>query len=475
VFVWVHLFDPHLPYEPPPPFDVAHAGDPYRGEIAFTDEQTGRLLDGWQAAGRLDSSIVVLTADHGEGLGEHGELTHAYFLYDSTVRVPLAIHVCSDCGIEVIEGHQVDEPVSLLDLAPTLADLAGLPPATFDGVSLRGALAGAAPPPRALALECLEPAYVYSSAPPFGVLDTGGQVWIDLPSRERYDIASDPHQQTNLYQAADAPQADELFTRFDRAWPPTDSLEPLDAESLARLEALGYVLGGTTHAVADSGLDPKDLLPVAQLVMGQGLDRTPVEALARAQALVVEFGPLPALAFYEADRLSELGRRREAICALEASEAAHPHEPRLSRELATRRASLQQDERLAETIRRTLDTQPDHATARYDLALVSHRLERWDEAIRLYEEVLGRDPHDDEARLMYARAVGAHRGPEEALSVLQQGRSRAGHSPALDCAAGRLLAWYLDRPDEARTALTTCRDAGQRLEPRDREVLGEGP
>jgi len=120
VFMWVHLFDPHLPYEPPPPYDVEFADDPYRGEIAYTDEQTGRLIEGWRTHGRLDRSVVVLAADHGEGLGDHGEPTHAYFIYDSTVRVPLAIAVCEGCGAAAIPGSRLDAPVSLADLAPTL-------------------------------------------------------------------------------------------------------------------------------------------------------------------------------------------------------------------------------------------------------------------------------------------------------------------------------------------------------------------
>jgi choline-sulfatase len=474
VFLWVHLFDPHLPYEPPPPHDERHIEDPYRGEIAYTDEQTGRLLDGWSAQGRLERSLVVLAADHGEGLGDHGELTHAFFLYDSTLRIPLAIRVGTELDVTTERASRVEAPVTLSDVAPTLADLAGLATAKSDGISLRGALAGQSVAARPLPLECLEPVYVYGSAPLFGVLDTSDHVWLDLPRRERYDVRADAAQLVDLYTTQDAGRADELFSGFDRAWPPAGPTRQLDPQTLAQLEALGYAQGGTT-ALGEGGRDPKDLLPVAQLVMGQGLDRTPEEALERAQALTEQLGPLPALALYHADRLTDLGRRQAAIAVLEASAAAHPEELRLAQVLDDRRASREGDERLAVAIREALDARPDHPTARFDLALVTHRLERWDEAIALYREVLALTPADDEARLMHARAVGARQGPDAALAILDEGRARTDHSADLDCAAGSLMAWYLDRPQEARAALIACRDAGETLSARERELLAGSP
>ncbi len=120
-FSWVHLFDPHSPYAAPEPYGSRYIDRPYDGEIAYTDAQVGRLLDGIDAAGLLDNTIVVVTADHGEGLGEHGEPGHGLFLYDTTVLVPLIIRLPD----RLLAGREVAEQVRLIDIAPTLVELTG--------------------------------------------------------------------------------------------------------------------------------------------------------------------------------------------------------------------------------------------------------------------------------------------------------------------------------------------------------------
>ena len=137
VFTWVHLFGPHRPWQAPAPWRAAHPDDGYAAEIAFTDAQTGRLLDGLRQLGRLDRSLVVMTSDHGEGLGQHGEASHGYFLYDSSVRVPLMMWAGTRSGLELPAGRRVPDPVSLTDVAPTVADLLGLDPWSSDGRSMK--------------------------------------------------------------------------------------------------------------------------------------------------------------------------------------------------------------------------------------------------------------------------------------------------------------------------------------------------
>ncbi len=122
-FAFVHLYDPHSPYEPPAPFAGRFASDPYSGEIAYVDDALGRFFTRLEAAGRMDNTLVVVTADHGEGLGEHGEKTHGMFAYESTLRVPLIFH-WKDA---LPGGLRVPTRVRLIDVAPTLVSLAGLP------------------------------------------------------------------------------------------------------------------------------------------------------------------------------------------------------------------------------------------------------------------------------------------------------------------------------------------------------------
>lgn len=469
-FLWLHLFDPHLPYEPPADWAARYPDDPYRGEVAYTDEQTGRFIEALETMGHLDSSVLVLTADHGEGLGEHGEPTHAYFVYETTMRVPMLWWAGARSGVQLGGTRTVTAPATLADIAPTLADLLGLAPWEGDGISLLGAMRGESVAPREFALECLDPVYVYSTAPVFAVVDSAGDSWVDLPHRERYHLLGDPDQVTNVYDESMSEEADALFARHQRHWPPETATTAIDPEQLARLEALGYVSGSPTLAEEGSldyetGRDPKELLPVLALVtQGSGIV-TADQGLARADELVDRFGPLPVLAVYRSDQLVQLGRRGEAIQALEAGVESNPHAERLADELELRQNELADDQRLAAAIREALAADPDHPTGRFDLAAVLHRLEELDEAEALYREVLTHDPDDHEARILLARLLGTRREYDQALSTLEQGRTRKGHDPELDCAAGDVLAWYLERPEEARRAFQACRLGGVELSP----------
>ena len=156
-FAWIHLYDPHDPYEPPEPYASQYAGRPYDGEVAWTDELIGRLEDGLQRLGRKDETLLVVTSDHGEGLGEHGETVHGFFVYESTLRVPLIVR-----GPTVTPGRRMKGVARSVDLLPSVLDLLGVPtPAGWKGSGrslapvLRGTASMAAP----------EPAYAESLLP----------------------------------------------------------------------------------------------------------------------------------------------------------------------------------------------------------------------------------------------------------------------------------------------------------------------
>ena len=266
IFLWVHYFDPHWNYEPPPPFAARFRDDPYQGEIASVDFELGRLFFGLEKAKR--KSIIVVVADHGESLGEHGERTHGIFTYRSTLSVPFLI-----AGAGIPAGLVVSEPVSILDLAPTVAELAGLSRAKLqDGVSLaRAVVRGeAAPRSRAIYFESMLPFNAYGWVAPRGEAD-GRYTFIELPKKEVYDLRSDPKQTTNLYSATDSLSAS-LERRFERltaglakhAGQGTPAL--LTEEQRARLSSLGYFPGVPPGPEAPT-LDPKDVVDLADRVL----------------------------------------------------------------------------------------------------------------------------------------------------------------------------------------------------------------
>src|SRR5438445_6224684 len=142
-FVWIHLYDPHAPYDPPEPYRTDFAGRPYDGEIAFADAQLGRVFEWLRASGHERDTVVAALSDHGESLGEHGEMTHAVLLYEATLRVPMLL-----AGPGIPSGRVVPARVGTVDLAPTLMRLVGLtPPPEMTGRDLRPALRGERLPP----------------------------------------------------------------------------------------------------------------------------------------------------------------------------------------------------------------------------------------------------------------------------------------------------------------------------------------
>ena len=268
-FAWVHLFDPHTPYAPPEPYRSRFAGRPYDGEIAFTDAQVGRFIERMRAHNLMDNTLIVAIGDHGEGLGDHGESTHALLIYGSTMRVPLIMH----CPSVLPAGAVVaDRVVSVVDIVPTVLDLLGLPALAGDGMSQ---LVGDADPLRAVYQETLAPQIGHGWSPLHG-LRRHHDKYILAPAQEYYDLVRDPGELNNLWdRGADAGFAladalDERMTAFAAVAPVGDAQVAPDDDAIRKLAALGYVSGGSTTPTAGADLpNPKDMVRIAGERMAQ--------------------------------------------------------------------------------------------------------------------------------------------------------------------------------------------------------------
>ncbi len=253
-FGWVHLYDPHAPYAAPEPFRSKYASSPYDGEIAFVDQQVQRLL-----AQVGDDTIVVIAGDHGEALGEHGELTHGLLLYEPTLRVPLIV-----AAPGLMKPGVVKTPVSLADIMPTLAGLMQLADAPkVDGRDLSEFLRkGDEPPAADVYAETEYPTVFGWSA--LAALRRGNNKFIAAPAPELYDLARDPGESRNLYsdeRRVMRALSDSLTTlRATTAKPAKPSTAP-DAEAMAKLAALGYV-GGVPSPRTGPRPDPKVMAPL---------------------------------------------------------------------------------------------------------------------------------------------------------------------------------------------------------------------
>ncbi len=242
-FAWVHVFDPHAPYNPPEPFASRYAGNPYAGEVAATDAALASLLD--DAFGETDrATLVVLTGDHGEALGDHGEQTHGLFAYESTLRVPLIVaQLSAQVSAHAVRagGAVSNDPVRHIDIVPTVLDMMGNRP----DPSLPGrSLLAAAPPETVSYFEALSASLNRGWAPLTGVI-VGHEKLVQLPIPELYDLASDPAERQNLIdRESDRRRILEAHLRELQPTGPGERRAE-DQQTRARLQALGYLSGGS--------------------------------------------------------------------------------------------------------------------------------------------------------------------------------------------------------------------------------------
>ncbi len=264
VFLFLHYYDPHDAYEPPEPFATTFKDSPYAGEIAYTDHCIGEVVAKLKSLDMYESSLIIVTGDHGEMLGEHGETTHMFFIYQSAMKVPFV------CKLPGSNGPQtIDCLASIIDIVPTVCDLVDIdPPAGIQGRNLAGYFSNKPPPSadRGLYCESLYPTKYEANS----LLGLIGKRWkyIQTTRPELYDLQKDPGEQTNLVNAQ--PQrARILKERLAQILAQTVRKEtgredtPLDAQTLKHLQSLGYVTGSSViedFSFDQSKDDPKDLI-----------------------------------------------------------------------------------------------------------------------------------------------------------------------------------------------------------------------
>ena len=291
-FVWVHLYDPHDPYEPPPPYSVRYKDRLYDGEIAYADSALGNFVAYLKKLGWYENSLIVIVGDHGEGLGEHHEDTHGIFLYDSTTHVPLIVKLPGDGSA----GKVVDAQVRTTDILPTVIDLLGLPaPARLDGESLRPYFGGEQSSSRTAFGETDYP--LRFGWAPLRSVRAEGFKFIEAPRPELYDLHADPKELKNNYQPWDTSvqkfrgMLADLRAKVPLAAPSAGSV---GQGTIDELKALGYLgradVGSSTNVPEPSLLpDPKDKIEEQNLLhaaMIASEDNRPDEARAALERVL---------------------------------------------------------------------------------------------------------------------------------------------------------------------------------------------
>jgi arylsulfatase A-like enzyme/Tfp pilus assembly protein PilF len=378
-FGWVHFYDAHSPYSPPEPFKTRYDGHPYLGEIAFVDSQVGRLLAFLDQHDLFKNTVVVVMADHGESLGEHGEATHGFFVYQSTTHVPLVIRA----PYSVMHGRRVADTVRSIDVLPTALELLGVPLADrLEGRSVVPLMTGAA---KELGLgaysEAIYPRFHFGWSD-LRALTSGRYKYIAAPRPELYDLDRDPAETTNIYterQGLGDRMNQELLALERRmsagATPPQAAVE-VDPDARGRLAALGYVGTFVSAAATDrAGLaDPKDKITLFNL-MTQARetarhDKESDEGL-RALARVVEEDPHVIDAWFMLG--NEYYRRHEyerAITQYKRALDLKPDYDLVVINMANAYRAMGRDRDAMVGYRRFMELEPKNAQIRYEAAQI---------------------------------------------------------------------------------------------------------
>jgi arylsulfatase A-like enzyme/Tfp pilus assembly protein PilF len=412
-FAFLHLYEPHSPYTPPP----RHRGHAlaYDGEVAYADELVGRLLRALERGGLYDRVILVLTADHGEGLGDHGEAEHGIFLYREAVRIPLIVRL-PHAGRA---GTRVTGTFGQADLAPTLLELAGLDGQGLDGVSLRAALGGAASTGHPVYSETLYPRYHFGWSELFAASE-GRYRYVRAPRPELFDLSADKGEQRNL--AAERGSVAASMNRWleERgAGGAASAPEEVPSDVREKLQALGYV--GSSGARTSSGPrpDPKDHIAAYEDLrrgLSLRLAGRRVEAVEQLRKVVRANPDLRDAWEMLGVTLTELDRRREAIEALDRTIALDPTsgEPHLAvarllvlegkRDVALKHADvaarrdpgkgyemqaqifldLSRLEEAAAAARRSLEADPQRVMSHFVLGVLAQKAGRYEEALAAF-------------------------------------------------------------------------------------------
>jgi choline-sulfatase len=385
-FLFLHFYDLHTPYDLSAA-EEANFGKGYHGELRYIDHVIGGLWDYLAAHDLVNQSLIVFTSDHGEGLGDHGESTHGFFIYQSTLHVPLIIHW--PAGAPPMP-ERVDTPASLLDLSPTILDAVRIPPPqAMEGKSMLAASG----PPEGVFSESLYPQRHFGASA-LASLRQGHYKYIEAPRPEFYDLAKDPEESTNLYaeKGSLASAYREKLKQLRQLYEPRSrsTANALSPEVIERLHALGYLVGnGSARNSAPSGVDPKDRIGDYE-----------------------EYG--------KAIYLASVGRLEEADAILRTILARDRDLSDVRLALGLNEQRMGRDTEALNDFRAVLVAEPASAIAHFDAGLSYYNLRQYEKSEPELNAALAISPGYTKAEVMLARTLAQEHKYEQAAAEFNQ-------------------------------------------------------
>jgi arylsulfatase A-like enzyme/Flp pilus assembly protein TadD len=416
-FAWVHFYDPHAPYDPPQEYLQRANGNAYDGEVAFADAQVGRLLEWLRASGQEASTIVAVTGDHGEGLGDHGELTHGMLAYDSTLRVPLVVSVPQAAGSSRLQaGDNVDTNVSLADLAGSLLQAARVP--VPDGMR-KGPLGQGG--------EAYAETTYPRSAGWHALTALAFDQWKVVLSSETelYDVTADPGETRNLAGEKLAVADGARGRAAELARPAIDERSGVSSDAADRLRALGYV-SGSAAPIDDAAPNPARGIAAwntFEHVLGRLAAGDARSALPDLTKLSRAYPDAPVFQATYARALKDTGRAAQAVDLYRRLVTRWPQDATLYHDLAVAAQAAGMPQEASRAEQASLALQPSNAAASNGLGLLFVQQGATAEAVRAFERATEDDPGN---AVFWTNLANARRDAGDAT------RARQAYTHALD-------------------------------------------
>ena len=443
-FLWVHLYDPHFPYTPPEPYASRFRGAPYDGDIAFADAQVGRLFEHLRERRLYEGALIALASDHGEGLGEHGEKTHGFFIYNSTLHVPLILRIPGAAP------RAVNEEVSLVDVMPTILQALKVSiPGGVQGRSLMSAILGRpAGASSNLYAETFQPLLHFHWSQ-LRAVQSRGWKFIEAPKTELYDLRKDPGERNNLLQSQRArahEMRERLFgvmRRYTPAAGPESEKALTDPALYDRLRSLGYVAisAGTFGQASGEALpDPKDRIQAYELIsdaMNDGQRGQYQESLRKLREAAKIEPDSPTVNYMMGLNYQSLHDIPRAIEYFQAALKANPNFALASYYLGLTQMEIEDLDAAAVSLARAVELDPTQFAAAFNLGIVHLKKNEFDAAFREFQRTVSINPDFAPGRAALGEAYLRQGKAAEAVKELERSLELNPDSPRARYSLGR--------------------------------------
>ena len=447
-FLWMHLYDPHYPYRPPAPYNEEYASHPYDGEIAFADAQVGRLLRFLKEKNLYQNAVIVLSGDHGESLGEHGEKTHGFFIYNATLHVPLIFRIPGSRAEKVVTAS-----ASLADITPTVLNAVGVAvPAQVQGENLLPYLSGSKKEeqPRSLYSESFLARLHFNWSELRGV-EAGNYHFIEAPKPELYDLSKDPGETQNLFAQKKA-VAEEMHAKLAaliRQYSAGHELAEktgLDPALMERLKSLGYAgfSGGGDPTISNRDLpDPKDRIQTYELISDAVADsqhgnlQDSVEKL--NSAMKTEPNSVP-VHYLQGLNYYKMKNYALAVEQLQRAVQLSPDYALALFYLGVAYAHTGQTDQAISTLKRELELDPANFTAAYDLGIAYLQKKMVNEAVAAFRQSVSSAADYAPPRRALGETLLSEGQIDEAIVQLRKAAELIPQDPETHVALSRALA-----------------------------------